>query len=63
MRSKRCAVQNQGITLMNYGYLYIYTNVIYVVCMCRSIKISACTLYSLSTEDNYSVNINVHVEP
>ena len=24
MRSKRCAVQNQGITLMNYGYLYIY---------------------------------------
>ena len=30
--------------------------------MCRSIKISACTVHSLSTEDNYSVNINVHVQ-
>ena len=44
---------------MNYEYLYIYTN---VCCMCRSIKISACTVHSLSTEDNYSVNINVHVQ-
>lgn len=44
---------------MNNEYLYIYTN---VCCMHRSIKISACTLDSLSTEDNYSVTINVHVE-
>lgn len=33
----------------------------YVVCA-GQFKISACTLDSLSTEDNYSVNINVHVE-
>ena len=42
---------------MNYEYLYIN-----VCCMRRSIKISACTLDGLSTEDSYSVNINVHVE-